>query len=545
MSSDSTATSMPVVIIGGGPVGLAASAMLAKKGVQCMVVEQRTTPSCGQSRAVTIQRDIVALYDRLGIVDEILEFGSSWSLGRTYYGDDEVLQLRFAKDDHSVYPPFVNFAQYRLEELLHELATRYENVQVLHGSSAVVVNDGANSDHAVVEVTSNDGETTLLDAAYVIAADGVRSSTRKALGIEYDGWRTNGRFLVADFRAPLPFTAERRLWFSPPFHPEGIVLMHNIGNGVWRLDWQISADLDVDRELETGGVTRRIRAVLDHAGVADDIDIEVVRCNGWTFQQRQADRFRQGRVFLAGDAAHVVSPFGARGMNSGMEDVENLAWKMTMVLSGEAPDALLNSYALEREVAAAHNVQVTGESMKFMVPGTPEGLAARNKVLEQAAADPTKGHLVNSGKLYHPHPYTDSPLTSTSNIPAHDGLTEPGHMVPDFRLGLSDGVTTVRKMVDHRFTVIAVDGATPAELRFFRIDEAGVSPSEVARPADGSLAPHPLQHTQGVVHLVRPDCYIAATIEVADASDMSGWAHQVTAAWHRSTARELDTAVSV
>lgn len=530
------------MIIGGGPVGLAAAALLARTGIRCVIVEQRTTSSCGQSRAVTNQRDVVALYDRLGIAEEILELGSSWSLGRCYYGDEEVLQLRFPREGHSVYPPFINFAQNRIEELLHESLTRHDHVTVIHGCTAVLVSDGADADHAVVQVMSDGGQTTLLEASYVIAADGLRSPTRKTLGIAFDGRPAHGRFMVADFRASLPLTSERRLWFSPPFHPEGIVLMHNIGNGVWRLDWQISPDLDVDRELGCGGVTRRIRAVLDHVAVGEGVDLELIRCNGWTFQHRQAERFRQGRVFLAGDAAHVVSPFGARGMNSGLEDAENLAWKLAMILRHEAPAALLETYAVEREVAASHHARVTGESMTFMLPSTPEAMAARNKILADAARDPTKGHLINPGKLYRPHPYTYSPLTSPSVSAVRETATEPGQLIPDFRVRLDGRVTTVRKMVEHRFAVIAVDSPTSRTLSYFSIDAGGVRPTSVVRPADDSLAPHPLQRPHCVVYLVRPDCYIAATAEVTDVADQETWTGTIVAAWERATSRAVAAA---
>jgi 3-(3-hydroxy-phenyl)propionate hydroxylase len=535
------AHALPVVIIGGGPVGLASSLLLSREGVRCIVVERRNTPSCGQSRAVTIQRDIVAFYDRLGIAEEILDRGSSWSIGRTYFGAEEILQLTFDKDASSIYPPFVNFAQYRVEELLHDAATQQDSVQILHGSSAEVVHDGTGTDHAVVRIVDGKGHARVLDASYVIAADGVGSSTRRSLGIDFEGWRTNGRFLVADFRAPLPFTAERRLWFSPPFYPGGIVLMHSIGDGIWRLDWQIPPDLDVEKELASGGVTRRIRDVLDHAQVSE-VEIEIIRCNGWTFQQRLAARFRQGRVFLAGDAAHVVSPFGARGMNSGMEDAENLAWKLARVLAGAAPDRLLDTYASERESAAAHHVRITGESMKFMTPSTADGLNERNAILAQAASDPAKSHLVNSGKLYAPHPYTESPLTTLR--PPTGQMPRPGALIPDFRL-THDGVpTTLRKIVAGRFTVIRADADSPDMLTCYSVDESGVTPLLTLQAEEGG-GTNLLNSACSAAYLVRPDCYLAAVLEIGDASCERSWTDRIRAAWCNAMAREPEMEASV
>jgi 3-(3-hydroxy-phenyl)propionate hydroxylase len=119
---------------------------------------------------------------------------------------------------------------------------------------------------------------------------------------------------VADLEVELDLAAERRLWFDPPFHPNSIVLMHCMGERKWRIDWQVDAASDESAEVRPDRLAGRVRNVLG------DRPFTVLRANTYTFQQRRAGRFRDGRVFLAGDAAHVVSPFGARDMNSGMED---------------------------------------------------------------------------------------------------------------------------------------------------------------------------------------------------------------------------------
>lgn len=495
-------------------MGLAAAALLARGGVRCTVLECRSTSSCGQSRAVTVQGDILSLYDRIGVADEIRADGASWSLGRTYYGDHEIAQLHWPATETAAYPPFVNFPQFRIEELLHSQVSGLPEVEIRLGVTASLAGPGTDADPAVVHYEEADGTPHELRPRYVIAADGVRSATRKSLGVEFAGWRTNGRFLVCDFRAVLPFSAERRLWFSPPFYPEGIVLMHNIGKDTWRLDWQVPPELDPEEEHRSGRVSTRIADVLEHAGVGP-LSIEVLRCNGYTFQQRCAQRFRIGRTFLVGDAAHVVSPFGARGMNSGMEDVENLAWKLTQVLDGRAGDGLLESYESERMAAATHHVSITGESMQFMTPDTAEGLAERNEVLAGAVTDRSQADRVNSGKLYEPFPYRDSPLTTPSNADTASGVV-PGDLLPDPLVATSVGATPLRHLVSGRFTLVHVPAAPGTNLRFTDPAEPHLDVHPAAGLTHEVDAGPEIRTGTDRVHLVRPDCYVAATFDGTD-----------------------------
>jgi 3-(3-hydroxy-phenyl)propionate hydroxylase len=533
-------TEFPVIISGGGPVGMATALLLARQGVRSVVLERNTSPHCGQSRAITVQRDILALFDRLGIVNEILDGGASWSLGRTYYRDQEILRLRWPARGDEVYPAFVNFPQFRIEELLHAETARSGLVEFRHGRTVVGLRQGPAS--VIVEAEGPSGQERYA-GAYLVVADGIGSAIRKALRIPYDGWHAEGRFLVADFEVDLPLAVERRLWFDPPFHPGGIVLMHCMGERTWRIDWQIDADADEGAELRPERMGERVRNVIG------DHPFAVLRANTYTFQQRRARRFREGRVFLAGDSAHVVSPFGARGMNSGLEDAENLAWKLGFVLTGRADPALLDTYEIERISAADHHIQVTGETMRFMTPADAEGKARRDAVLEAAASDPTQTDRIDSGKLYEPHPYTTSPLTLDLDADGNprsarpDDPTRAGVPAPDgfCHVSGSSGRTTLRNTLGGGVSLLVVsaeggrchdlarrlaDVPTPTGVRrhmLTRSDTTTRNPPgiDVISDSTGALV-SAFSGPRDRLCLVRPDCYLAVRIELAAPHALAG-----------------------
>ncbi len=190
-----------------------------------------------------------------------------------------------------------------------------------------------------------------LTCDYLIAADGSRSAVRALMGLETHGRTFHDRFLIADVRMHAPFPTERWFWFDPPFHPGQSVLLHRQPDDVWRIDFQLGWDADPALERQPERVIPRVRALL-----GADAGFELVWCSVYTFSCQRMERFRHGRVLFAGDAAHGVSPFGARGANGGVQDAENLAWKLAWVLKGRAPDALLDSYGAEREAAADENI---------------------------------------------------------------------------------------------------------------------------------------------------------------------------------------------
>jgi 2-polyprenyl-6-methoxyphenol hydroxylase-like FAD-dependent oxidoreductase len=383
-----------VAVVGAGPVGLTAALELAARGVQSVVLEAKPELEPIGSRAIVLARHALATFRRLGC-GEIVERGVVLDRARTYVGERELFTFEFERPRGDELPAFVNLQQTHTERLL---LARVEGVRF--GSRVT----GLRQDDERVTLTTDDGE---VEASYVVACDGTRSTIRELLGVDFPGKSFRDRFLIADVRAELPPFArnERRFFFDPPSNPGRQILVHPQPDGEWRMDWQVASETEAEGERHSGALDRRIRAL------AGDASYELVWLTAYRFHQRLAPRFRVGRVFLAGDAAHEMSVFGARGLNSGVEDATNLAWKLALVLEGQAPDSLLDSYERERRSAAQQNLRVTGATMRFMAPPTPLHRLYRNAVLRGSLRVPALCRFVNSGKLATPAVYPgDAPV---------------------------------------------------------------------------------------------------------------------------------------
>ncbi len=384
---------VPVLVAGAGPVGLTLALRLAQLGVPVQVWEREDRSRGEGSKALCMQRETLESWAQLGFGQQVADRGVAWALGRTYFRDTELFQTRLpATDEH--FPPFVNISQTEVEQLL-VAAVHDEPLVTVHWGRSVT---GLTSEPSGVAVDSADGVRRT--AGYVVGADGARSSIRRLAGIGFPGHSHADQFLIVDIRARLPFPAERRFWFDPPWNPGRTVLIHPQPDDVWRIDWQVPPEFDLDSERSSGRLDERIRQIVGTA------DYEPVWVTVYRFHQRLAERIAAGRTVLVGDAAHLFSPFGARGLNSGVADAMNLAWRLAEAVQrpGAAED-LLAGYVRERTGAAAENLAVTDATMRFMVPPTEDDRRARDAVLLGSVDDPAVRARVDSGRLAVPAVY--------------------------------------------------------------------------------------------------------------------------------------------
>jgi 3-(3-hydroxy-phenyl)propionate hydroxylase len=511
-----------VAVVGAGPIGMTLAGRLAQRGVTVVLLEQHPRHTGEGSKALCMQRETLEIWARLGMGQTVADRGVQWDVGRTYFRDRELFSIHLPSSDADHFPPFVNISQTEVEGLLLRRLRELPNVELRWGYRLV----GLRQDEAGLRLACDTGEgADDLGANYAVGADGAHSSVRQLLGMGFPGHSHDDLFLICDIRARLPFPRERRFFFDPPWNPGRQVLVHPQPDDTWRIDWQVPSGTDVDVERASGALDRRIRQV-----VGKETDYELLWVTAYRFHQRLAPRFRVGRVLLAGDAAHLMSPFGARGLNSGAADAENLAWKLALVLAGRAPDALLDSYDSERRAAAAENLAITDASMRFMVPHGPLQRAARNAILRGSVRFDALRRRVNSGRLSQPHAYRSSSVVAPDH--GDDRLPMHGAVAPDVAcraLGTEEAaVVRLRDLVGGDFLALLVcrAGNQPAAAMAIRAAAlAWPAPCRIAvvgaeMPLRGVTVLQDdtgeLVHTYGAAGsrawLIRPDGHLAGSV---------------------------------
>ena len=420
---------VPLVIVGAGPVGLSAAIDAAQRGLPVVLLDEDNTVSVG-SRGVCYAKRTLEIFDRLGIAERIVAKGVTWNVGRTFHGEREVFSFNLLPEAGHRRPGMVNLQQYHLEQYLVERAMELPLIDLRWQHKCVSIVPGEAG--VRIDIETADGPYSL-QADWLIAADGAKSGIRRQMGLDVQGQIFQDRFLIADILLdgePFPLDkTERRFWFAPKFHAGESALMHRQADNVWRIDFQLGWEADPEREKDPERVRPRVRAALDSQGYAH-IGFELEWVSVYTFQCRRMARFRHGRVLFVGDSAHQVSPFGARGGNSGVQDADNLIWKLKLVLDGHAPVSLLDSYDHERGAAADENILNSTRSTDFMTPKTRVARLLRDAVLSLADDVPAGRALVNSGRLSVPTVLADSPL-NTPDSEAFEGWMVPGAPMDD------------------------------------------------------------------------------------------------------------------
>jgi 3-(3-hydroxy-phenyl)propionate hydroxylase len=517
---------VPLVIVGAGPVGLSAAIDAAQRGLPVVLLDDDNTVSVG-SRGVCHAKRTLEIYDRLGLGQRVVDKGVTWNVGRTFHGEREVFSFNLMPEPGHHRPGMVNLQQYHLEQYLVERAQEFDAIDLRWQHKLMHVLPQA--DGVTLEIDTADGRYTL-HGDWLVAADGTRSTVRHQMGLDSEGKVFQERFLIADVvldGEPFPLDrTERRFWFAPKFHAGESALMHRQADDVWRLDFQLGWDADPEREKDPERVRTRVRATLDAQGF-ERIGFELEWVSVYTFQCRRMQRFCHGRVVFVGDSAHQVSPFGARGANSGVQDIDNLIWKLKLVIDGTAPASLLDSYDRERGAAADENILNSSRSTHFMTPKSRSARVLRDAVLSLADEVPAGRALVNSGRLSVPTWLADSPL-STPDVDHFDGWMTPGAPMDD---------APVRGPHGAGWLLDAVSGAGSgfALLHFGRADEdahtamAGlglplVELFDAAEPIPDALhdaqgwAARRYDARPGTCYLIRPDQHVAARWRRFDAA---------------------------
>jgi 3-(3-hydroxy-phenyl)propionate hydroxylase len=333
------------------------------------------------------------------------------------------------------------------------------------------------------------------------------------LGLDFEGQAFRDRFLIADIHMRSDFPAERRFWFDPPFHPNQSVLLHRQSDDVWRVDFQLGWDADPELEKQPERILPRLRAML-----GPDAQFEIEWASVYTFQCRRMQKFRHGRLLFAGDAAHLVSPFGARGANGGVQDADNLVWKLDLVLRGLAPSGLLDTYDAERVAAADENIMNSTRATDFITPKSAVSRTFRDAVLSLARRHPFARRLVNSGRLSVPKVLSESPL-NTPDGAAFGGSMVPGTVAADAPVR-GPGGEWLLDYLGGGFALLVfgetVDTAQARELarrpiacRIVQVGGGERSDRTVIQDSEGLVAAR-YDGTPGTCYLFRPDQHVCA-----------------------------------
>ena len=509
----------PVVIVGGGPIGIALALDLGKRGIAALVLDDHDGVGMG-SRAICFSKRTLEICDRLGCGEPMVEKGVVWNLGRVYRDEDEIYAFNLLPEDGHRRPAFINLQQPYFEKFLVEEIRRAQAagapIEIRGRNRVTAINRCA--DHVRLDIDTPDGPYAI-EADWLVATDGANSPIRGMMGLGFEGRVFEDNFLIADIKAHADFPTERRFWFDPPFNRGETALMHKQPDDVWRLDFQLGWDIDRQAELAEDKVRARVQAM-----IGDGIDFDLVWTSIYTFRCCTMKDYVHGRVIFAGDSAHQVSPFGARGANGGIQDIDNLGWKLALVLEGRAPEALIGSYHDERKHGALENIMNSSRTADFLTPRSAAHALFREAVLDLAEHHAFARPMVNSGRLSTPCTYDGSPLNGEDGLTGGPDRTRPGSPCPDAPEG--NGYLLDR-LASGQFTLLGIGAEVPD-----RLDLDGEPVNGLRIPAlDPALTERYLGEAGAAVYLIRPDQHVAARWPAFDAE-------AVAAAVKRAIAKE-------
>ncbi len=489
----------PVLVIGAGPIGLAAAIDLARHDVPVIVLDENDKVSWG-SRAICYAKRPLEILDRLGCGDEFVDKGVVWNLGKVFFDDRRIFEFDLLPEAGHKRPAFINLQQYHFEEYLVnralELQAQGKPIEIRGNNKITHIEQSPQA--ALVTIDTPDGPYQM-SCDWLIACDGATSPARHALGLDFVGRVFEDNFLIADVIMEAEFPTERWFWFDPPFNRNQSALLHKQPDNVWRIDLQLGWDIDKEKEKKRENVIPRLKAML-----GDDINFELEWVSIYTFQCRRMEKFRHNRVLFAGDSAHQVSPFGARGANSGVQDTDNLIWKLKLVLDGKAPESLLDSYDYERVLGADENIMNSSRSTDFITPKSDMSRIFRNAVLDLAENHEFARPMVNSGRLSIPSIYDGSPLNGDDH-PDLPARSRPGAPASDAPI---EGGWLMDRLGD-RFQLLAINLDAPDTLNVSGIVVETLKLNTTG-DQDGFIRDRYLGEAKQALYLMRPDQHVVA-----------------------------------
>ncbi len=419
-----------VVIVGAGPIGLCAALELARHGIKSVILDDKNTVNEG-SRAICIARHSMECLHQLGLAKKFEERALAWTHGSSFYRDQLVYRLQMPHSDADKYYPMYNLQQQYIEQFLVDEAMDNAMIDLRWQNKVCEVEQS--KDKVILKVETPAGNYST-NSDYVLAADGARSVVRHQLGLKLEGDAYEGRYVIADIQMKSDYPTERRAFFDPSSNPGLTILIHKQPQNIWRIDYQIEDDIDADEELKEENIRARISSVLEMIGETADWQLE-----WWSLYKAYTlalEDYRHGRILFIGDAAHLVPIFGVRGLNSGIADAMNAAWKLAYMIQGHAQDAILDSYSPERRGATLDVFENASKSTKFMTPPTRGHQLMRDAALSLSISNEFPRPLINP-RQSQPYTYAESPLSFCRDRDA-EFTGGPGTGAPIINLSIGD-----------------------------------------------------------------------------------------------------------
>ncbi|MCB1381461.1 MAG: FAD-dependent monooxygenase [Notoacmeibacter sp.] len=480
----------PVAIAGAGPVGMTAALALARRGIRSVLLDAKATFNDG-SRAICIARQSFHILERIGALEPFLDKSLGWTTGRSFYRGKQILEFDMPDSPHDKFRPMYNIEQQYIEQYLWDAIAAEPLIETRWQSEVTGV---ADTDDGVRVTVRDPLGTYTLAADWLLAADGARSAIRSMRGLRLKGENFEGRYVIADVQMEHDYPTIRRALFDPDCRRGGTILIHRQPDNIWRIDYQLRDGEDEAEAISEDNVRASVAAVLGEIGYRGSWELE-----WWSIYSANTlalDDYRDGRIFFIGDSAHIVPIFGVRGLNNGLADAENIAWKLAMVMQGEAGASLLDSYTPERRGATLDVFANASKSARFMTPPSPGWQLMRDAALNLALSHPFAGELANPRQMT-PYTYAQSPVVQDDD-PAFTAGPVPGAPLSGARAG--GGFLADR--LGPGFTLIVFDQDLAANLTDLPVTACVLQP--------GSEAALVLGAGPQSAYLVRPDMHVAA-----------------------------------